>query len=87
MVARESRTTAKERVIALLDDLPDAALTEVVSFVEYQRYKLEHPDLVNASPKPVPVKLGGLLAGSNITPEDIANIRAEMWDGISDRIP
>ena len=32
--------TVKDRVIALLDELPDAALAEVVSFVEFQRYKL-----------------------------------------------
>jgi hypothetical protein len=83
MVATKQGT--KEKVIALLDELPESALAEIVSFVEFLQYKLSAGK--NKPPNPVPVKLGGLLAGTDITGEDIAEIRHEMWGGIEDRVP
>lgn len=76
-------TTTKEQIVSLLDELSDETLPEVVSFLEFQRYKQEH---AQAEPKrPRPVKLGGLWAGVEITDEDIEAVRREMWDGIEDR--
>ena len=78
MVASKQET--KEKVIAILDELPDAALAEVVSFVEYQRYKLSQPEPSQVQTtrfKPTP--MGGLFKGANITDEDIAVARREMW--------
>lgn len=77
--------SAKDRLIALLDDLPEAALAEVVSFVEFQRYKVAIGGTDDNAGRPIPVKLGGLLAGSNITDADMAAVRADMWDGIEDK--
>ncbi len=87
MVAQESRTTAKERVIALLDDLPDAALTEVVSFVEFQRYKLDQEIQSPArTTRFLPTPMGGLWKGHEITSDDIAEARREMWGRFADDV-
>ncbi len=81
MVAKEA--TAKERIVALLDDLPAEALAEVASFIEFQRYKLRRR--VDLASRPRPVKLEGLSSGANISEEEIADLRREMWGGIEDR--
>ena len=67
----------KQHVLAVLDTLPEEALKEVATYVEYLQYKLgRHP----SSPTPYkPVALGGLWAGVTITDEDIAEVRREMW--------
>lgn len=77
------QATARARIAALVDSLPNEALDDVVSFLEFQRYKLEHRA---ANPtRPVPVKLGGIWSGANITDEDIQAVREEMWGNIEDR--
>jgi hypothetical protein len=78
-----SAKSTKERIVALLDELPEDSLSEVVSFLEFQRYKRERADAMLTSPRPV--KLGGLWAGVNITDEDIEAVRREMWGGIEER--
>ena len=75
--------TTKDRIVALLDELPDDALAEVASFVEFQRYKLRRR--VDRASRPRPVKLEGLSSGANISEEEIADLRREMWGGIEDR--
>ena len=83
MVAQD--VTAKDRVIALLDELPQAALNEVVTFVEFQRYKVGRgDDREDQSPPYVPTPMGGLWAGHDISTEDIAEARAEMWSTFAD---
>ncbi len=83
MVATKQGT--KERVIAILDELPDAALAEVVSFVEYQKYKLSQQESRQAqTTRYVPTPMGGLARGSRITAEDIAEARREMWGKFAD---
>ena len=81
MVASAENT--KERIVALLDELPEDSLSEVVSFLEFQRYKRERAD--GKLTRPRPVKLGGLWAGVSITDEDIEAVRREMWSGIEER--
>ncbi len=83
MVAQGTGT--KERAIALLDELPETALAEVVSFLEYQRYKLASAD-TPTPPKPRfrPTPMGGLWKGAVITSEDIAEARREMWGRYAD---
>lgn len=77
------KTTSKEQLIALLDDLPSEVLAEIADFIEFQRYK--QSKTTREAGRPVPVKLGGLWAGAHISDEDIAAVRREMWDGIEDR--
>lgn len=81
MVANEADTRA--RIVALLDDLPEEALAEIVSFLEFQRFKLRHQSRRAAPPRPV--KLEGLSSGANISEEEIAELRREMWGGLEDR--
>ena len=84
MVAKNAtRNETKAQIVDLLDTLPDDALPEVVSFIEFQRYKRERAEAEPARPRPV--KLGGLWAGVQITDEDIEDVRREMWGGIEDR--
>ncbi len=83
MVAQE--TKPKERAIALLNELPDAAIAEVVSFLEYQRYKLRHEDArPDRTTRYLPTAMGGLEKGTRITADDIAEARREMWGKFSD---
>ncbi len=85
MVALETHTTANERIIALLDDLPDSALAEVVSFVEFQRYKVgQQSESLPRSTRFLPTPMGGLWKGYEITSEDIAEARREMWGRFAD---
>jgi hypothetical protein len=81
MVAKETPT--RTRIAMLLDALSEEALAEVVSFLEFQRFKLEQR--AQHSQRPTPIKLGGLWEGIEITDEDIEAVRREMWDGIEER--
>lgn len=75
--------STRERIVTLLASLPDEVLPEVVTFIEFQWYKLAQQAANDG--RPVPVKLGGIWAGVEITDEDIEAVRREMWDGIEDR--
>ena len=75
--------SAKERIVALLDTVPDEVLVEVATFIEDQRSKLAgHGDKPPAAPLFKPTPMGGLARGVRITAEGIAAARREMW-GIS----
>lgn len=83
MVAQGTGT--KERAIALLDELPETALAEIVSFLEYQRYKIaNHDDPTPPKPRFRPTPMGGLWKDVEITSEDIAEARREMWGRFAD---
>ena len=83
MVANAAAT--KERIVSLLDELPAEALAEVVSFVEFQRYKLSNRP--TSAPRFQPTPMGGLWKGVEITEEDIAEARREMWGRFADDEP
>lgn len=73
----------KQRLLTLIDELPDEALAEVASFAEYQRAKQQEKE---TSPTPYrPVALGGLWQGIHISDEDIAEARREMWGNFGER--
>jgi len=75
-----TKSDVKQRLIEALEELAEAALAEVMSFVEYQRFKLGQGTDDEADEKPPykPVKLGGLWAGITITEEDLAGAREDM---------
>jgi len=81
MVANKIST--KQRIMTLLESLPEEALTEVASFMEYQRFKMEQRSI--QSQRPTPVKLDGLWEGIDITDDEIAAMRRDMWGGIEGR--
>lgn len=68
---------AKERIVQALDTLPEETLSEVMTFVEYLEYRQTHPH-GNDTPY-VPIQLEGLWEGIDISPEDIDEVRDEMW--------
>lgn len=75
-----TKQDSKARVLALLDDLPESALAEVVSFVEYQRFKIRNANAEQPRSTPyLPTPMGGLLKGVKISDEDIKEARREMW--------
>ena len=79
-----TRGTLKQEVIAMLDTLPDDALADVAKFVDYQRHKHGLPE---RSTPYIPVALGGLWKGIEISDEDIAEARREMWGRFMDPEP
>jgi hypothetical protein len=72
-----TRVGLKEQVVAVLDTLPEEALAEVASFLDYLQYKLDQHPPQQTPYKPV--ALGSLWEGVTITDEDITKVRREMW--------
>jgi hypothetical protein len=83
MATNDSPT--RDRIIALLDSLPDEALAEVVSFLEFQRTKSANRPTDEPPYRPTP--MGGLWRGVTITEADIAEARREMWGRFADDSP
>jgi len=85
-----SQTGLKRQVLDILDVLPEEAMTEVVTFLDYLQYKLElhstgaDGPLSQQTPYK-PVALGGLWEGVTITDEDIAQVRHEIWGEFGER--
>lgn len=73
---------AKQRLHEAIDALPEGALAEVASFVEYQQYKL---DRSKTDPPYEPTALGGLWKDLGLSPEDLDEARREMWAGFGER--
>jgi len=74
---------SKQRVLAILDALPEEELKEVIIFLDYLQYKLKQHPLQRIPYRPV--ALGGLWEGVTITDDDIAEVRREMWDNFGER--
>ena len=74
--------TLKAKIITTLDTLPESSLQTLAEFVAFLREKAEQPpDTVERI-----IKLGGLWAGTpEITDEDIAAARREMWGNLGER--
>ncbi len=69
------KRTSKNDLVALLNTLPEEALTEVERFLEQlrQTYRPEPP-----SPPYTPISLGGRWKGITIREDDIREARNEM---------
>ncbi len=77
----QNTQTLKREIISALEVLPLESLTLLSEFTAFLRNKTEHP-----LPQAGIIKLGGLWAGSpEITPEDIAEVRREMWANFGER--
>ena len=77
MDAKTKHDEMLRQVIEALESLPTGELAEVASFVEFQRFKREHPEQRDTPYRPV--TLGGLWKGVQISEEDLADVRREMW--------
>lgn len=75
----------KVHINALIDTLPEEALAEVMSFIEFQRFKLVPKE--SSTPPYLPTPMGGLWKGARITAEDITEARREMWGRFADDEP
>ncbi len=85
-----TRAGLKHQALTILDALPEEALVEVVTFLNYLLYKLKDHSTgadVTAPPQTPyePVALGGLWEGVTITDEDIAQVRHEIWGEFGER--
>jgi hypothetical protein len=79
--------STRERIAALLDGLPDEALKDIVTFLEFQHHKLaKHQAEAKPKPRYRPTPMGGLWKGANITEEDIAQARREMWGNFGEEL-
>jgi hypothetical protein len=75
--AMATQNELKKEVLAVLDTLPEEALKEVATFLDYLQHKLGHHPPQHTPYKPV--ALGGLWEGVTITDEDITELRRDMW--------
>lgn len=75
---------SKEAVIASLDTLPEDAIQEVATFIEFLKFKaeLKHP---RATPYR-PIRLGGLAEGPGLDENELREIRREMWQTFGDEL-
>jgi hypothetical protein len=75
--------TLKTKITTALDALPAETLELLLEFVKLLQDKTEQKTIPQ---RPRIIKLGGLWAGSpEITTEDIAEIRREMWAGFGEK--
>jgi hypothetical protein len=79
-----TREDLKHRVLSGIESLPEEALAEVVNFVEYQRFKATQTDSA-AGRRDRPVALEGIAPEFDLSEEEIADVRREMWAGFGDR--
>lgn len=75
-----SSTVTPQTIYEELQTLSDESLTEIWQFIEFLRFKHQHP------PSERVVQLGGLLRDYHvdITEEDIVQARKEMWNALGD---
>lgn len=72
----------RQHVVAMLDELPDDSLRELITFLEYLQYK-RHSRKVEATPY-APVAASGIWAGVTISDADITAVRNEMWQSLGE---
>lgn len=84
MVATHTQTDLKEQIASKLDSLSVEALTDILDFVEYQRFKRERPPAELPTTPYTPVKLGGLIPELDLSEEEIDELRREIWSGLGD---
>jgi len=70
----------KAEIVTALDLLPPEGLNAVKQFVEFLRSQAQAAQ----QPPYTPVALGGLWKGVEISDEEIAEIRREMWAGFGE---
>jgi hypothetical protein len=80
-----TREDLKKQMLALLDTLSDDALAEVATFLDYQRSKVAHGETAETPYRPI--ALAGLWSNHQISDEDIADVRREMWGRLADSAP
>lgn len=63
-----------------IEELPQESLVELAKFIEFLRFKKGESATETKTKKPLRIiKLKGLLAGYDFSPEFIAEARREMW--------
>jgi hypothetical protein len=73
-------STRKQHIQTILDQLPDEALGDVLTFLEFLQYKKQQK--LSEKPRYTPVVMEGLWANVHIRDEDIAEVREEMWGSL-----
>ena len=74
----------KKQIAQTIENLPESALMELVTFLDYLQYRNEFAHPSTAAPY-TPVSLRGLWQGTEITDEAIEEMRREMWAGWGER--
>ncbi len=68
----------KKRISKSIENLPESALVELVTFLDYLQYRETSGSRQTTTPY-TPAALGGLWQGVQISDEDIDEVRREMW--------
>jgi len=75
----------REKIIGAIEELPAQALPEIAEFISFLQFKLGQA-ASSGEPPYQPVRLGGLWQSAQISDEDIADVRREMWQGFGKKI-
>ncbi len=75
--------TLKQEIITTLDNIPPEGLIEVQTFLDFIRFKFKK--MPQKPTSYIPIALGGLWKGKEITEQDITDIRKEMWGNLEKR--
>ncbi len=67
----------KHQALADLEQLPEPEVWEVITFIEFLKYRVNR-ESVSSTPF-IPVVLGGLWEGVTISDDDIEEVRRDMW--------
>ena len=68
----------RQRAHELVDKLPDAAIVDLLSWMQSRRARQHR------KPRFTPVAMGGLWKGIQISDEDLADVRQQMWTGFGE---
>lgn len=79
-----SRSGLKQHIIHSLESIPPEGLKEVADFLEYIHYCFRGKQ--HSTKHYRPKALGGLWKDLEISDEDIADIRKEMWGNLGDKV-
>ena len=72
----------RQRAHELVDKLPDAAVIDLLTWMQSKRARQQKSG--ERAPRFTPVAMGGLWKGVRISDEDIASVRQQMWTGFGE---
>ncbi len=77
-----AKPVGKESIIAALETLPEDAVQELATFIEFLQFKAVQKESHSRPYRPL--KLGGVWEGVVLDEDDFREMRREMWQTLGD---